>query len=258
MLRSLSVATLLLGLSASTAHAEELELKNDGFVDSGQATCQQGFATGDEGGVTFSHDADYQLARVQFLFCGADTTETVTVVIYRDTGGAVPGQVLFQGDYPVQGSAEALTEINLLAENLTFSAGESFRFAVRLQHDGAPGLANDTDGTTTPGVNWIYDTLSGSWSESSALGVNGDWIVRAVVDTLPGGAGGNGSMPAATTTSSTAAGAGGGGGAGGAAGDDSPDDEESCSCRLAGGSSAPLHGGWAALAALFWARRRRR
>lgn len=255
--RFAAAAALLVGLSASTAHAEEIELKYDGFVDGGQATCQQGFATGDEGAVTFSHDADYQLAKVQFLFCGADTTETVTIVVYRDTGGAVPGEVVFQGDYPIQGSAEALNEINFLAENLVFSAGESFRFAVRLQHDGPPGLGNDTDGTSMGGVNWIYDTLSGSWADSSGFGVTGDWIVRAVIDTLPSGAGGTGTMPAATT-STTMVGAGGAGGAGGGVSDDASDGEESCSCGVVGGASRSFHGGWAALLPLLVVRRRRR
>jgi MYXO-CTERM domain-containing protein len=229
------------------AGAVEIELRYDGFMDNGQAACQQGFATDDEAGVTFSHDAAFDLNRVQFLFCGADTTEMVTLVVYRDTGGAVPGEVLFQGDYDVQGSTTALTEIDLTAENLGFAAGESFRVVLRLQHDGPPGLASDADGTATPGRSWIYDTMSSSWAEASAFGVTGDWIMRAYVEVEDTGTGGAGGMPATSTTSSMMAGTGGAGGAGGGDADADADDE-SCSCGVVG---APERGsGWLAVIAL--------
>jgi MYXO-CTERM domain-containing protein len=246
---------LLVWLTASSASADELELKHDGFVDQGQATCQQGFAIGDEAAVSFTHDQDYSLLGVEFLFCGATTTEPVTVRIYRETGGAVPGEMIYEADYQITGAMDALSQINLASEGLTFSAGESFRFSLRLQHAGAPGLASDNDGNVVPDTSWIYDTLSSSWSEASDFGVSGDWIMRATIDTVASGTGGAGGMPT-TSTATMMSGVGGQGGAGGA--DDADGgEEESCSCRAVGTPTTGTYG-WLGLGALMLLARRRR
>jgi hypothetical protein len=59
-----------------------------------------------------------------------------------------------------------------------------FRVGLEFQHSGLPSIARDTDGIT-PGRNFAL--LSGlGWVESSTVGLAGDWIVRAVVDSDPG------------------------------------------------------------------------
>jgi hypothetical protein len=152
--------TAIAWLLPSSARAEELDLQNDGFVEKGQAACQQGFVVGDQGASSFSHDTPYTLQAVRFLFCGADTVETITLRVYRETGVAQPGPELFSGDFTVQGAADALTEVDLAGERLAFGAGEGFRVAVEARHDGPPALARDTDGTIEPGKNWVYDVNS--------------------------------------------------------------------------------------------------
>lgn len=252
-----ALSILCIGLTAADAGAVEVELKHDSFADNGQAVCQQGFAIGDQGGVTFTHGQAFQLLRVQFLFCGADTTQQVTVRVYRDGGGAVPGETMYEGVYQIEGSSEALSEIDVSSENLQFNAGESFRVALVHEHDGAPGLGNDTDGVT-PGANWIFDTASGAngaWAESSQFGVTGDWIMRAYID-VDDGMGSGGGAP--TSSGAMMGGSGGTGGEGGAdGGDDGSDGEDSCSCGVVGApqSQSAL---WLALVALGALIRRRR
>lgn len=241
-------------LVALPANAVEMELKHDGFTDNGQAVCQQGFAIDDEAGSTFTHDQPFRLLRMHFLFCGADTMETVTARVYRETGGSVPGEMLYEADYQIQGADNALSEIDLTQANLTFGAGESFRFTLRLQHDGTPGLANDTDGVGAANTSWIYDTLSSSWAQASAFGVNGDWIMRATIDAEMSGSGGAGP---ASTTATMMTGAGGAGGEGG--GDAGSDDKgDSCSCRVTGAPGSGQAAWLAVGAGLILARRRRR
>ena len=166
----------------------------------------------------------------------------------------------FSAGHDMTGSDEALNVIDLSAENLVFAATEAFRASVRVQHDGAPGIARDMDGSYTPNVNWIYDTTSMAWGESSDFNVTGDWVIRATVDVMGvGGQGGWGSGGMSTGGGST----GGGGGGAAASGADSEDDS-SCGCRVGVGATderGPHGAAWLLLmmtAAAVQRKRRRR
>jgi MYXO-CTERM domain-containing protein len=233
------------------ARAAEVELQNDGFVDNGQAACQDGFRVGDHGASSFTHDEPYTLTSVRFLFCGADTSEAITLHVYREEGTPEPGAELYVADFQVQGAEDAMSELDLSGEDIVFDAGEAFRVSIEVQHNGAPAIARDTDGDIQPGVNWIYDTLTGAWGDSQSFGLTGDWVIRARVETAGGG--GAGGMPPTTTTTTTAS-----SGAGGAGGGGGETDGGDCSCRAAGAGGSPRAALALVVVAAWIARRRRR
>jgi hypothetical protein len=90
----------------------------------------------------------------------------------------MPGTELHVGDYALNASNEAMQEIDLSASGISVST--AFRVGIELLNSGTPSVARDDDGNITPNRNFIFAS-GGSWFESSALGVTGDWIIRAVV-----------------------------------------------------------------------------
>lgn len=172
---------MLVGLAAmvgtvSAANAETLQ--NDGFVAGSSAGFQAGFVAGEEGAVTLSPPSAnaWKLDNVQFLFGGAVGTQTVTLNIYGDSAGTNPGAVLFSADYQVTGSDSALSEIDLAAENVVVTS--DFRVGIAFQHSGLPSIARDDDGTIAATRNFIEADGVG-WIQSNAVGVSGDWVIRA-------------------------------------------------------------------------------
>jgi hypothetical protein len=175
------VGAALLSL-VSIAHAD-VELKNDGFVSGGAASFQTGFITGEAGGSRFvASTAGRQLKKLQLLFGGAATTQTLTLRVFDDTAGTdTPGAELFMGDFQLTGSDSAIQELDLTSANVVVTA--QFRVAIEFQHGGAPSIASDGDGTLTADKNFIL--TGGSWKKSNALGLAGDWVIRAFVDDPP-------------------------------------------------------------------------
>lgn len=181
---SLLLSVLLAG---QPAWAEPIELKNDGFVTGMTAGFQAGFVAGEIGAVKLVPPAGgpYQLTTVTLLFGGAATTQDVTLHIYMDGAGADPGAEIYQGDYTLTGSDQAFSNIDLTAANVYVNG--AFRVGIEFQHDGAPSIARDDDGTIDAARNFILAQGAG-WVESELLGLTGDWVIRATVDsnqTLP-------------------------------------------------------------------------
>lgn len=219
-----SIATLF---SAQRAEAALITLQNDGFVDMANVGFQGGFVTGEMGGSTLGPVSEtYTVQKVTFLYGPTGGgAQTITLRIYADTGADAPGTQLFDADYQVTPSSDALQEIDLSADNVVV-AGGSIRVAILFQNSGAPSIARDDDGSITSGRNWIY--TAGSWTDSENFALTGDWIIRAEVETAgtattsTTGAGGGGG-----TTSATGSGGGNGSG-GGAAGTCTPGDTQTC------------------------------
>ena len=204
-----SGATLLFMRSADAAL---ITLQNDGFVDMANVGFQNGFVVGEMGASTLGPVTEtYTVQKVTFLYGPTGGgAQTITLRIYADTGADDPGTQLFDADYQITPSSDALQEIDLSADNVVV-AGGSIRVAILFQNAGAPSIARDDDGDITSGKNWIFASGLG-WASAGSLGVTGDWIIRAEVETMgtgttsSSGAGGGGG-----TTSSTGAGSGGGG-----------------------------------------------
>lgn len=168
---------LLVGAIASEARAD-VELKNDGFVSGAQATFQTGFVTGEAGAVRFvAPGADRRLVKLQLLFGGATTMQDLTIKVFDDTPGTdAPGAELFAADFTLTGADNAMQELDLTSGNIYVPA--QFRIAVFFQHSGAPAIASDADGNIAADRNYLF---SGTWKRSSALGLTGDWVIRAFV-----------------------------------------------------------------------------
>jgi hypothetical protein len=204
-----AAGTLML---AGEAAAATIELKNDGLTDGGTVFFQQGFVADEMAGATLGPVTEtFSVSKVRLLFGPTGGVETLTLNIYEDTGAADVGALLYTGDIPITPSVDAITEIDLTADNVLMAGGGSIRVAFQFSHTDLPSIARDDDGTNNVGRNWIY--MGGFWADSSNLGPNsvpGDWIIRA--DALTLGAGGSGTGGSGTGGSGTG-GSGTGGGA---------------------------------------------
>lgn len=180
---------LLLCLLSSAALAQETILQNDGFVDGQPVGFQGGFVAGESGAVRLLPAGPFPMAitRVQLLFGGAGTTRTVTLRIWDDSAGTTaPGTELYAGDFQLTGADNVLQELDLSTAGI--QVGGAFRVGIEFQHSGAPSIARDGDGITAA-RNFIHAPGLG-WFDSGALGVTGDWVIRAGVQPVGGGGGG--------------------------------------------------------------------
>lgn len=271
------IAACFLGttlLSASAAHAQ-LELKNDSFVDGDPVGFQSGFVATEIGASRFTPPVPgVALLKVQILFGGDVDGAKKDVILHVWDDSALddtPGNEIYASKYVLTASDSALQELTI-ADPPVLVQGP-FRVGVEFTVDGLPSVARDADGTILEDGNFIYAKGAG-WKRSSALGVTGDWIIRAFVEGGGGAGGGSGTGGAGgsgTTTgtggSSTTAGTGGSSTSSGAGGNctgsgtcTSDGAKDSCSCRAVG--SAPTEGGallgGLTLASLWMARRRGR
>ncbi len=250
-------------LATRLAGAQE-ELRNDGFVDGQSAGFQSGFVAGEAGASRFTASGPGTLVKVQFLFGGGvdGVKKDLNVHVWNDTAMTDdPGIELYAGTYGIISADMALQEVDLTDKMVTVPA--TFRVGVEMLHDGLPSIARDNDDTIDPEANFVL--VNGmTWSKSSDLGVTGDWIIRAFVDTGAGGAGGSGGSTggAGGATNTGGMSAGGSGGmttsGGGGAGGDTQSGDEGCGCRAAGPTpSGPAPFVLLGMLAVYVARRRR-
>ncbi|RMG21179.1 MAG: hypothetical protein D6729_01355 [Deltaproteobacteria bacterium] len=176
-------------LLAAPVAAATRTLKNDGWSSGGQAYFQQGFALGERAGVVFvpeAGDLPATLRSVELLFGGGSPgiMRTVTLLVWTD-GGTAPGTKLYEADFQLTSADDAINSLDLGEMAPTIDG--PFWVALQFGHAGFPSVARDADGLAYPDRNWIYAT-DGNWYQSQVLGVSGDWIIRATLET--GGTGG--------------------------------------------------------------------
>src|SRR5262245_59944077 len=100
--RVLIALAVSLATVAPPVLAQEVILKNDGFVDGQAVGFQGGFITGEIGASRLvpTGTGPWNVNRVQLLFGGATGIKTITLHIWADAAGtANPGTELFLGDY---------------------------------------------------------------------------------------------------------------------------------------------------------------
>jgi hypothetical protein len=178
-------AALLVTLATTAATAQETVLQNDSFISGQSVGFQAGFVTGEIAASRFlpSGSPSYIVKRIQLLFGGATTSQAITLRIWNDSAGTtIPGAEQFSGDFLLTGSNTALQEIDLVSSNVIVTG--QFRVGIEFQHDGLPSVAADADGTIQATRNFIFAKGFG-WTQSNLLGLNGDWVIRAVVVASP-------------------------------------------------------------------------
>lgn len=173
---------LALGCSGSDSSGPPVisTLQNDDYT-SGTPTYETAFVSGEAAAVRLGpQNAGFTIQKVQFLFGGDTATKTITVSIYADGGATDPDSLIQSADYSRKGSNAAMQEIDLSTLNIHIAANKTVRVAIRFQHDGVPSVA--IDGARTASRNVVYASGLG-WTTSEALGINGDFIIRAQIST---------------------------------------------------------------------------
>ena len=168
--------------------AGELTLRNDAFSGAGSVFCVSGqsFAEGEIAAARFTADASsypFQILRVQVLACPSGTQADLALKIWEDDGVSdEPGDLLYEDFFTLLGSDNALNELDVSFQDINVQSGS---IRVGIQYFFGPaltGLATDLDGHGDPQPNFIYAINPPGWYPAHFWGVNGDWIIRVVVD----------------------------------------------------------------------------
>ena len=187
LLIPLAACALALGTSSVASAAETLQ--NDGFAAGMAVGYQGGFIAGEAAAVELTPSAgNWRLDSVRFLYGTNATTRTVRVTIYQGSASPTPGAEIYADDYSVTGSADALIEIDLIAQGIIVNS--AFRVGIAFNDAGNPSIARDDDGSNTAGKNFFFVDLLGSGSnswQSTNILLAGDWVIRAVVTEQGGG-----------------------------------------------------------------------
>ena len=182
---------------AMTAGANEVTIQNDSLSDGSSGTIQAGFVAGEKAASWLTTPCDGNVVAVQVfwrsLLGNAPVTIEDSIDIYRSGTFPDPGVLAQEIDGPVLTDG-VLNEYRYLDENNTIPLivpvvqSETFivalTFAEAPDPSQGPSVVNDLDGIE-PNRNAIYAFLGGAnfmWFSNTALGVNGDWVIRAVVD----------------------------------------------------------------------------
>jgi hypothetical protein len=177
---SVALALVALACEAGTTGPVTSTLQNDDY-DGGTLAYQAGFATGEAVSVRLGpRPAAFKIDRLQFIFGGAATPQTVTLTIYEDAGTANPGTPLYSGDYELTPSDVAYQEIELAVENIVVAANALVRIAFFFQHDGFPTIGHDAG--ITAAKNLLF-TDPGGWVTAESALLPGDFIIRARITT---------------------------------------------------------------------------
>jgi len=186
---AVGVALVIICLGwASVGFTAELTLMNDSFSGSGSVFCVSGqsFAEGEIAAARFTADASsypFQILRVQVLACPSGTQADLVLKIWEDDGVSdEPGNLLYEDFFTLLGSDNALNELDVSFQDINVQSGS---IRVGIQYFFGPaltGFATDLDGHGDPQPNFIYAINPPGWYPAHFWGVNGDWIIRVVVD----------------------------------------------------------------------------
>jgi MYXO-CTERM domain-containing protein len=192
VVRCIAIALACTLMTVSTA-AAQVELKNDGFQAGGQVGFQTGFCVQESAAARFlAPEYGRTLRKFRFLFGSTTEMKSVELAVWDDSAGTdEPGNLLFTTTYLVTGSPNGIVEGDLTSENITVP--QQFRVGITVAHMGLPGVASDGDGTIAADRNFLKaDASCGAggpytWYRSQALGLMGDWVMRAEISSTVGG-----------------------------------------------------------------------
>jgi hypothetical protein len=191
-----SLATAFALLLTAHAGADEVTVRNDSLDNDTSGTIQAGFVAGEKAAAWLTSPCAGNIVAAQVfwrsLSGGAAQVVEDSINILRSGTFPVPGAdaqdilgpVLNDG---VINEYRYLDENNTIPLSVPVDAGETFVLALTFADpppSTGPSVVNDSDGIQA-GHNAIYASLGGGsfeWFSSSALGVQGDWVIRAVID----------------------------------------------------------------------------
>lgn len=182
---------------AMTAGANEVTIQNDSLANGSSGTIQAGFVAGEKAASWLTTPCDGNIVAAQVfwrsLLGNAPITIEDSIDIYRSGTFPDPGPLAQEIGGPVLTDG-VINEYRYLDENDTIPLivpvvqNETFivalTFAEAPDPSQGPSVVNDEDGIE-PNSNAIYASLGGgnfAWFSNTALGVTGDWVIRAVVD----------------------------------------------------------------------------
>lgn len=181
---------------AAAAPAAEVTVRNDSINDLSAGVIQAGFVAGEKAASWLTSPCTGNIVAVQVfwrsLFGGSPFVIGDAIDIHRAGTFPVPGDLALSVLGPMMTDG-VVNEFRYLDENNTIplsvpvAQDETFVVAYTFSEDppgSGPSVVNDTDGNQ-PNRNAIYAWLGGGtfvWFNSQTLGVNGDWVIRAVVD----------------------------------------------------------------------------
>ena len=192
------VGSALIGTAlAATAAANEVTVQNDSLGNGGSGTIEAGFVPNEKAAAWLTTPCDGNIVAVDIfwrsLLGNAPLALEDSIEIYRFGTFPVPGDLAETIGGPVLTDG-VLNEYRYLDENQTIplivpvTQNETFvvalTFAEAPDPTEGPSVVIDEDGAT-PNRNAIYASLGGGnyqWFSNTTLGVNGDWVIRAVVD----------------------------------------------------------------------------
>ena len=183
-------------LAAGTTWSTETTVKNDSLANNSSGVVEAGFASGEIAASWLTSPCAGNIVAVQILWTSTSPNGSQVVEdsldIYRSGSFPVPG-ALAQNIGAPQLTNGVINEYRYLDQNstipLSVAVAQNETFIVALTFADpppavGPSVVRDVDGIQ-PNRNAIYADLGGGtfvWFSNSALGVNGDWVIRAVVD----------------------------------------------------------------------------
>jgi uncharacterized repeat protein (TIGR01451 family) len=190
---------IALGLTlalAGQAGANEVTIQNDSLADFGTAVIVYGFVAGERAASWLTSPCDGQLVAAQVFWTSPTGTQAAVIgsaiYIYRNGSFPNPGAIAAEIAGPVLNDGvlnewRYLDENNSIPLSVPVTSGETvvvaFEFAEAPAAGQSPSVVRDTDGITA-NRNALYADLGTTfaWFNASALGVSGDWVIRAVVN----------------------------------------------------------------------------
>ncbi|MHC5023575.1 MAG: hypothetical protein ACYTGG_06645, partial [Planctomycetota bacterium] len=199
-LLTMLAAALLLAMPAS---ADELVAQNDDLADGGTGFICVCFIANEEAAAWLTSPCTGDLVGVQILWTSLlmNTPPSLedSIRIYEAGSFPVPGPIMQNGVAPfldliLEGPVMTdgfLNEFRFLDQNQTapisapVTAGQEFVVSLRFFNPNADNLfaasvVADNSGCQV-GKNAVL-ALPGGWFDACALGVSGDWVIRAVID----------------------------------------------------------------------------
>ncbi len=183
-----------LGVLYTPALGDEITVQNDSLVDGGTVAICPCFAADEEAAVWLTSPCDGDIVAIQIFWKsflgGAQISLEDSIIVYQGGNFPNPGPVKDSFDAPalIDGG---LNEFRYQDENQTIpisipvAAGEEFVVSLKFfnannTNQFLPSVVSDDSGCQS-GKNTVK--VNGSvWMDACALGVSGDWVIRAVIE----------------------------------------------------------------------------